>query len=81
MSKWTDLRDRLGKGQPKDWRGIVEEFETRIKSDAEFKNEDELSDVKDLDEQGYRTVPYFYAQPYLRPTNADNIEVEQNIGM
>ncbi|TIC17182.1 hypothetical protein E3Q13_02663 [Wallemia mellicola] len=79
LSKWTDLRDRLGKGQPKDWRGIVEEFETRIKSDAEFKNEDELSDVKDLDEQGYRTVPYFYAQPYLRPTNVDNIEVEQNI--
>lgn len=84
LSRWPDLRERLGRGNDKEWKGIIEEFEKRIKSDEAYVEEEELSNVPQLDENGYRSVPFFYAQPYMRPVNvneADLFDDKQDNGL
>lgn len=78
------MRERLGRGNDKEWKEIIEEFERRIKSDEAYVAEDELSNVPQLDENGYRSVPFFYAQPYMRPVNVnegDLVDNKQDSGM
>ncbi|TIB01698.1 hypothetical protein E3P96_02318 [Wallemia ichthyophaga] len=78
LSRWPDLRERLGRGNDKEWKEIIEEFERRIKSDEAYVAEDELSNVPQLDENGYRSVPFFYAQPYMRPVNVNEGDLVDN---
>ena len=77
LAKWPDLRERLGRGYGvNDWREVVKEFKSRLDQQSDFIDNEELTDVKELNENGIRDVPYYYAQPYFREQNESKATID-----
>ncbi|KAI0076821.1 Dus-domain-containing protein [Panus rudis PR-1116 ss-1] len=93
LSRETDLRDKLGrmfvdKSKSKDeivdkWEEVVKELDIRMRRDAlkaeeEGKTLEELTSVVDP-KTGFKVLPHWVAQPYVRPLPPDVAEAQKGI--